>query len=135
VPLILFSLVIWLDQGRRVPWLFRFFQDIVEDLRPVLESTLTSMGWKEIITISAAAGLGEEIMFRGIVQHWIGMVPAAIVFGILHAHSIGYFATATLLGIYLGWLYQLVGNLWPPILAHALYDIAAFYILRKIYSA
>jgi membrane protease YdiL (CAAX protease family) len=135
VPLVLFSIIIWLDRGKRLPWLFRLFRDIVEDLRPALETTIKSMGWKEIITISAAAGLGEEIMFRGIIQHWIGVVPAAIVFGLLHAHSIGYFATATLLGIYLGWLYQLADNLWPPILVHALYDVAAFYMLRKIYSA
>jgi membrane protease YdiL (CAAX protease family) len=100
----------------------------------------------DIVLISALAGIGEELMFRGLIQNglsdwlvrgvlsagwgettgpWIGCAVAALVFGLLHAITPTYAVLATLIGFFLGWLYLATGNLLVPIVAHGLYDAIA----------
>ena len=38
----------------------------------------------EVLAIALASGVGEEIFFRGALQPWIGLVPASILFALLH---------------------------------------------------
>ncbi len=86
-----------------------------------------------IIAVSLLAGFGEELLFRGVIQAGLeqltgtatGLVLASLIFGLLHAITPAYFILATIMGLYLGLLYQLTGNLLIPCLVHALYDWAA----------
>jgi uncharacterized protein len=39
---------------------------------------------------------------------------------------------AALMGAYLGWLWLLTGNLLTPIIAHAVYDLAALLVLTRL---
>jgi membrane protease YdiL (CAAX protease family) len=94
-----------------------------------------------VVAVAALAGIGEELLFRGVVQAGlielsspaIGLVVASILFGAAHAVSMAYWALATLMGLYLGLLYHWTGNLLVPILVHALYDWIAihFYLGRR----
>ena len=110
--------------------------------------------WSDLVTISFLAGLGEELLFRGVLQaaiaewtgdylahsptgarigDWIANVGVAIVFGLLHAVNAAYAVLAALMGLYLGWLWMATGNLAVPIVAHAVYDfVALMYILHGI---
>jgi membrane protease YdiL (CAAX protease family) len=90
--------------------------------------------------ISALAGIGEELLFRGLIQAsfvgWLGTWPAIIaaslLFGLAHPLSKTYIAAATAIGVYLGWLFVATGNLLVPILVHALYDfVALVYMTRQ----
>ncbi len=96
----------------------------------------------ELCVIGFTAGLGEEMLFRGVVQTALmdpfGNAPAlavgiaAIVFGAMHFVSLAYAVLATAAGFYLGWLYYLSGQLVLPILVHGLYDSLAFiYLVRR----
>lgn len=97
----------------------------------------------EIAVIALLAGLGEEMLFRPIVQEGmareiglpfgpvVGLVVAAIIFGLLHKLTITYAILAGLIGLYLGIIWMLSGNLLVPITAHALYDFLAIVILLK----
>jgi membrane protease YdiL (CAAX protease family) len=38
----------------------------------------------EVLTIALASGVGEELLFRGALQPWIGLLPASILFALLH---------------------------------------------------
>lgn len=86
----------------------------------------------DLVGISALAGLGEEMLFRGGVQDllreplgpWGALAAASALFGLLHAVSLTYAALAAAMGAYLGGLYLLSGNLLAPIVAHAAYDLA-----------
>ena len=52
----------------------------VEALKPLFGG----LGPVGIVTISLAAGLGEELFFRGVLQPELGLVAASVIFGALH---------------------------------------------------
>jgi membrane protease YdiL (CAAX protease family) len=97
----------------------------------------------DFAAVSLAAGLGEEMLFRGLLQSWlashtgedygpfIGLAVASIVFGLCHWVTPLYALLAALVGAYLGWLFILTGNLAAPIVCHAAYDfVALLYFCR-----
>jgi uncharacterized protein len=99
--------------------------------------------WWQLAAVAAAAGFGEELLFRGLVQAgtaeliggaygpWIALVIASTVFGVFHWLNTTYALLAMLAGLYFGVLLIATGSLWPPIVAHGLYDfIALCYLLR-----
>ncbi|MEO1014834.1 MAG: CPBP family intramembrane glutamic endopeptidase [Pseudomonadota bacterium] len=92
-----------------------------------------------IVTIGLVAGLGEEALFRGVLQSYAAtLMPVAaaivapnILFGLLHARTALYAVIAASLGVYLGALFVWTGDLIAPISTHALYDMAALEIARR----
>jgi len=97
----------------------------------------------ELAGIAAAAGIGEELLFRGLLQHgmsewltppwgvWLALVAASCVFGCCHFLSATYAVLAALIGVYLGLLLIFTGSLLAPAISHGLYDfIALVYLLR-----
>jgi membrane protease YdiL (CAAX protease family) len=93
----------------------------------------------DLAGISLLAGLGEEMLFRGVLQDafahwlplWLAIVTVAVLFGLLHAVTFTYALLAALVGAYLGVLYWGTGNLLAPILAHAVYDFVALVYLTR----
>jgi uncharacterized protein len=78
------------------------------------------------IVIAIFAGIGEELIFRGILQnlllkkfnnHHLAIWVSAIVFSAIHFQFFG-FIPRMLLGAMFGYLYVWTGNLWVPIIAH-----------------
>ncbi len=98
----------------------------------------------ELLVISVLAGLGEEMLFRGIVQDgldkgiggaagpWLALVAAALLFAVLHAITLTYAVFAGLIGLYLGGLWILTDNLLVPITIHAVYDFTALLYLVRL---
>jgi membrane protease YdiL (CAAX protease family) len=97
----------------------------------------------QLAVISLAAGLGEELLFRGLAQAglaeliggqwgpWVALVAASVLFGVCHWLNTTYALLAMLAGIYFGLLLMLSDSLWTPIVAHAAYDFCALvYLLR-----
>lgn len=99
----------------------------------------------QLAILSAAAGFGEEALFRGLLQaglahwlplthdEWLACFMASVMFGLCHWLSTTYGVLAILVGIYLGVLFLLTGSLLPPMIAHALYDLVAlvYFVKRK----
>lgn len=93
-----------------------------------------------LFLVSLLAGLGEELLFRGVIQGGLdgvignagALLLSSLIFGAMHAVSRPYFVLATLIGLYLGWLYLATGNLLVPILVHFAYDwiVLRYYVLR-----
>ena len=116
---------------------FQRFNQLVEtSVTPLFRDC----NWRQLALISALAGFGEEWFFRGVLQR--GLIPylgplaacftAACLFGLAHAVSTLYGLLATLIGLYLGWLWQATDNLLPPMLAHGLYDFIALIFLTRV---
>jgi membrane protease YdiL (CAAX protease family) len=91
--------------------------------------------------IAALAGLGEELLFRGVFQQWLtprlgpwlAIMVTSIVFGLAHLITPLYGLLAALVSIYLGWLYLSFDSLTIPIVAHAFYDFVALtYLVRTV---
>jgi membrane protease YdiL (CAAX protease family) len=92
----------------------------------------------DLVGIAVLAGLGEEMLFRGVLQPalagWTGsavlaLVLTSLLFGLGHAVTPAYTVLATLLGAYLGWLWLWSGNLLLVVIAHAVYDLVALLVL------
>ncbi len=81
-----------------------------------------------ILVIALLAGIGEELLFRGVLQKilikWTGNIHTgilitAILFSAIHLQFFG-FIPRMVLGALLGYLYVWSRSLWVPITAHAL---------------
>jgi uncharacterized protein len=132
----LFVGMLWWPIG---PW--RRVKDFCDtEVMPILGSST----WSEIALISLSAGVGEEMLFRGVLQagliSWLG-VPwglglASLLFGVLHPISIAYMVIEAFLGLYFGAVWWFLGrNLLMVIITHALFDFAALAYLIRIRPA
>lgn len=90
------------------------------ELRP-FASSLSPAG---VIVLALLSSAGEELLFRGLLQPWMGLWPQALLFGLVHqlpGSSRWVWATwAFVVGLALGALFQFTGSLWGPLAAHAL---------------
>lgn len=118
----------------------RWIETISELLEQVLVPLFRNAPAGSVLLVSVLAGVGEELLFRGVVQDGlagvIGLVPAlllsSVIFGLVHAVTPAYLVLATIMGIYLGLVYHHSGNLLVAMVVHALYDwVAIHYYLRR----
>ena len=79
-----------------------------------------------LLIIAILPAIGEELVFRGLVQpqlqktignHWVAILITSLIFSAIHMQFEG-FLPRMLLGVVLGWLYWQTRNLWIPIIAH-----------------
>ncbi len=138
VPLILLLVILL-----QLP--FEWIERIMEAVRTALLPMIQRTGLWGIALLSIMAGVGEEFLFRGVIQEWLvsplgewgALAVASLLFGAAHFITPAYFILATLMGAYLGLLYIWTGNLLVPVVVHALYDFVAlgYYYLRHGASA
>lgn len=124
-------------------WPWGPLRRIKELLLDVMGPPLSACRWFDLPLLAGLAGLGEELLFRGVLQtgldRWagsaVGLGIAGIAFGLVHAVTPTYAVLAALIGVYLGGLLYVwePPNLLVPIVVHAVYDLVAFVILRNDY--
>jgi membrane protease YdiL (CAAX protease family) len=96
-----------------------------------------------LAVVALLAGLGEETLFRGLIQPvlathlplWAALAATAALFGLAHWVTPTYALLAGVVGAYLGGLLLMSGNLLVPIVAHALYDLVALTLLVRLKPA
>jgi membrane protease YdiL (CAAX protease family) len=122
----------------------RAFDEIKTLAERLLTPLIAGIHPLELLLVSLAAGFGEEVLFRGLIQNglarWWADAPggwlaawlfASLLFGLCHWLSGTYAFLATLAGLYLGLLLIVFDNLLVPITAHAMYDLAALIYLAR----
>lgn len=85
---------------------------------------LRNLNWPLAILVALCAGIGEEILYRGVLQRWLGVWGQGILFGLAHAGN-GFppqVLFAFLLGVGFGYLFRRGWSLVSLIVAHTLYD-------------
>jgi membrane protease YdiL (CAAX protease family) len=91
-----------------------------EDLRPMARA----LGEGAIVPVALASSVGEEMLFRGALTPWLGVVVSSVLFGLLHQmrgrSRLSWVAFATVVGLLLAGLFRATGSLVGPIVAHAL---------------
>lgn len=96
----------------------------MDDKNPQGEAIASAVTLPLALLVALCAAFGEEIMFRGILQRWIGVWPQAILFGLLHADygTPAQIVFPLALGLLYGYLVKRGARLWVPIAAHFTFD-------------
>lgn len=94
-----------------------------------------------IIVIAVIAGIGEELIFRGLIQRklllglkniHLAIWGAAFIFSFIHFQFYG-FLPRLFLGALFGYFYYWTGNLWIPIAAHIFNNAFAVIMMYLIH--
>ena len=95
-----------------------------------------------LIVIAMLPALGEELIFRGIIQQklatfWqqphLAIWATAIIFSSIHLQFQGFFPRL-LLGAALGYLFKWTRNLWVPIFAHFVFNASQILVQHFSYT-
>ncbi len=101
-----------------------------------LKTMLGTLTVAQMLVLSLTAGVGEELLFRGLIQNWFhsffettniyqaapGILVASILFGLAHPLTKTYVVVAALIGLFLGFFYWYTRDLLACVVAHSLYD-------------
>ncbi len=128
VPLALFVFLLS-ERANNTPLLGSLKKTIVNDIRSIFSNCRLI----DLCLISVFAGVGEELLFRGVIQIKIGIIGASILFGLLHFITPAYCIIATIMGFYLGFLFKYYESILIPIQLHFVYDLGALIYLRYFY--
>ncbi|MCC6599892.1 MAG: CPBP family intramembrane metalloprotease [Crocinitomicaceae bacterium] len=95
------------------------------------------MNWSEILFLSLCAGIGEEILFRGAIQPFLGIFLTSVVFVAIHGYINPQNWRLSVYGLYmtavicvLGYFAERIGLL-AAIIAHTLIDVYLLYRLQQ----
>lgn len=150
IPVVIGKVNVWMQVGAGVAggfllsgitWLmgkWKYLDDVNFDF--TLRLGIFNFSLQEILFLSFCAGVGEEIVFRGMIQPWLGILTTSFMFIALHGYmsysswpkvifGLILFAVGTILGIlgeYLGLL--------AAIVAHIIYDVIAFQRIQAEYE-
>lgn len=141
-----FALLITLPMGGAFLLLTRFplgpFRLIRSHMDEIIVPLFHKLSIFDLLLISLLAGVGEELLFRGLLQpaigYWTGplggLILASLLFGLAHLITPTYAIMAGLMGLVIGWSSNYTDNLLTAILIHAAYDfIALTYFLKVIH--
>jgi len=132
-----FSILIYLVL-RALP--LAVFRRMTELVRSIYRSEMRLFSLWQLALLALAAGVGEELLFRGLLQQglcgcfpgkeWSVIVAVSLFFGVAHCLTKTYIILAFVISLYLGLLYFWTGNLLVPIFVHVLYD---FFVLGHLH--
>ncbi|HZV71859.1 MAG TPA: type II CAAX endopeptidase family protein [Saprospiraceae bacterium] len=124
----LVNLSFMLNEAMPLPaWAADFENQAEDTLKKVLEMHSPLIFVFNLLLIAFLPGIGEELIFRGIIQKQLGgflknpiaaIWISAFIFSAIHMQFEGFFPRIVL-GATLGYLYYWTGNLWVPMIAHA----------------
>lgn len=107
-------------------WALDFEDQAEETLKAILQMDHPGVFMANLLTIAILPGIGEELIFRGIIQKETGKIlkspllaiwVTGFIFSAIHLQFEG-FLPRMVLGVALGYLYYWTKNLWVPIIAH-----------------
>lgn len=107
-----------------------YFEEMSYKQEQMLKSL--QLNWVDILFISLCAGIGEELLFRAGIQHWLGPWITSLLFVAMHGYINPLSLKKSLYGILimpfvliLAFAYESYG-LWFCIAAHFSYDLLLF---------
>jgi uncharacterized protein len=130
--------LLWINR-RPAGRLRRLIDFVVGQLGPML----VGRSMTQLALVAALAGIGEELLFRGVLQTGLSrlmpsgaaLVLASGVFGLAHFATSLYALVAGLMGLYLGALFMIQGSLLAPMITHTLYDFLAILVVIRRYQS
>jgi len=111
----------------------------MRELLQTLHNLFHKLNWFQIVVLSLLAGIGEELLIRGVLQSWlvnnsnplIGVITASLIFGLLHYMTKTYVLLTFGLGLLFGAAFHFSESIVLVIVAHIVYDLIAFAMIVK----
>jgi membrane protease YdiL (CAAX protease family) len=111
---------------------------MVNGVRAVYRETLVplfgGLGPGGVVLLGAAAGVGEEWLFRGVLQPTLGLAVTTLLFGAAHVGGVrmlSFGVWAAGMGLVMGLLTEATGGVTAAMVAHAVYDVMALEYIRR----
>lgn len=92
----------------------------------------------QIVYISLCAGIGEEILFRGVIQPYLGIWITAVLFVAIHGYLNPFDTRLFFYGVYMTLVIALIGyfsdqiGLYSAMAAHTAIDIVLLYQMSRL---
>ncbi len=86
-----------------------------------------------IAWIALLVSVAEEMLFRGAVQHWLGVWGTSLLFTLIHFRYLHRWVMVSLvfiISVALGWLVEWSGTLTPAVVAHFVIDFVMGILIR-----
>ena len=131
LPPFLFFMFSVSDKAGKLPLIGPLRLKVITEIKEIFDN----MNLAELVVISLLAGIGEEMLFRGVLQTHFGIIIASIVFGLMHSVSVAYVIVTIIMGLYIGIIFESGGSLLVPMQLHFIYDLAALVYLKYIVKA
>lgn len=117
--------------------------DWAQEMERTFKKILGNLKGYEIFFMALLSGFGEEIFFRGAMQHSWGIVLTSLIFGFLHMmpsssppeekginlRGFSWTIFAILMGFALGYSFEYTGSLVAPITTHFLINLVNLYFI------
>lgn len=114
----------------------RYLPSSWQDDGQVNERVFGRMPPSMTVLVCITVGVGEEWLFRGVIQLFAGNVWTSLIFALIHVRYLKkplLFASVLATSLLLGLLFQRTGTLWPSIAAHIIVDmLLAFYLQHTL---
>ena len=118
-------------------------QKVMEEFFPsykkfkyTLASIMGQFGWLGALWLAIISAGGEEILFRGAIQPFLGLWFTSALFGLLHLDPEGGVSVwtfwAIIAGLILGASVSVTGSLWPAIAIHFVINFVGIRSLAKL---
>lgn len=101
--------------------------DVMETLLQMMQNPVG------ILSVCLIGPLAEEVIFRGAIERrlleknwnpWFAIVISALFFAVAHFNFAQGF-TATIIGIFMGWVYYRTRSIWPTVVIHVVNNTTA----------
>lgn len=131
------SLILFILNAFFYSIIYRFkLSNMTSFIEGVVEPLAASLSVRSALVVSLAAGIGEELFFRGFLLPYIGLLGSSILFSLTHFffEIRKYFVLCivyTAIGAIFGLLFQDTGSLWVVVIFHALYDFMALLFFKS----
>jgi membrane protease YdiL (CAAX protease family) len=111
--------------------MYRLWPQYQQSADLYLELVLQPLMWMDLLWMGLLPGLSEEYLFRGVMLpaiglNWTGVIFSSLCFGVLHLSGLQqwpYVVWATIVGLALGSIALITGNLLVPIVAHIITNL------------
>lgn len=119
-----------------------FFEDWFEGIKKFKNFLMLIIGPSSFyyaLVLSLLSSLGEEFLFRLLLQPFLGLILTSFFFGVLHLepYSNKFISACTLwaflAGLVLGWLFETTNNIWPSVIAHFIVNFVGMLRLQRQY--
>lgn len=127
-----------LGAGLLTCWLSKVFLgefDWARDMESEFLNVLGPLNGYEVAVLAGTSSIAEEAFFRGVLQPWLGLFYATVIFAAVHVPMsrklLVWPLFALAIGFVLGWFLNASGSLIPPIVMHATINGLNLYVMGQ----